>query len=149
MSVISLKSVINALRSEDRKVIVENNYYLQNIFDTYYIKADENEFVSVMNRLIEICVSCGDRELEDVIMDTLERGAGRNGIQNVDFEPLVKMFENEKYSDRLWNLVIILGGSLQPGYIDFLNSIETDDEFLKKEINDAVYELKYSKYDGL
>ena len=46
-------------------------------------------------------------------------------------------------------MVIILGGSLHPGYIDFLNNIETDDEFLKKEISDAVYELKYSKYDGL
>lgn len=59
------------------------------------------------------------------------------------------MFDSRKYSDRFWYIVIILGGSLQRGYIDFLNSIEIDDEFLKKEISDAVYELKYSKYDDL
>lgn len=47
MSAISLKGVINALRSRNRKVIIENNYYLQNIFDTYYVKTDKNELAAV------------------------------------------------------------------------------------------------------
>lgn len=149
MSIVSLKPYIAALNSGNMDTVIENTYYLRDIFDTYYLKADKNELVSVMNRLIEICVSCGDREVEEQIMDTLESGAGRNGIQNVDFTPLVKMFENEKYYDRLWHLVIILGSSLQPEYIEFLNGIEIDDAFLQKEIDDAIYELKYSKYDDL
>lgn len=140
MSILSLKNIVGALHSGDRRVIIEN---------TYYIEVYENELMSVMNRLIEICVSCGNRVLEDCIMDTLESGAGLSGIQNVNFSPLVKMFDSGKYSDRFWYLVIIIGGSLQIGYIDFLNSIEIDDEFLKKEISDAVYELKYSKYNDL
>ena len=149
MSLISLENIINALHFWDRGVIIESIDYLQDIFDTYYLKVDETELVSVMNRLIETCVSCGDRKMEEHIMDTLESGAGRNGIQNVNFAPLLKMFENEKYYDRLWHLVIILGGSLQPEYIDFLNGIENDDAFLLKEIDDAIYELKYSKYENL
>lgn len=149
MSIVSLKPYIAALNSGNMDTVIENTYYLQDIFDTYYLKVDQSELVSVMNRLIEICVSCGNGEIEDQIMDTLELGAGRNGIQNVDFDPLVKMFENEKNYDRLWHLVIILGGSLQPEYIEFLNNIKTNDTFLRKEIDDAVYELKYSKYDDL
>lgn len=47
MSAVSLKSVINALRSWNRKVIIENIYYLQNIFDTYYVKTDKNELAAV------------------------------------------------------------------------------------------------------
>lgn len=87
MSILSLKNIVGALHSGERRVIIENTYYLQDIFDTYYIEVDENEFMSVMNRLIEICVSCGDRELEDCIMDILESGAGLSDIQNVNFSP--------------------------------------------------------------
>lgn len=47
MSAVSLKSVINALCSWNRKVIIENIYYLQNIFDTYYVKTDKNELAVV------------------------------------------------------------------------------------------------------
>lgn len=47
MSAVSLKSVINALRSWNRKVIIENIYYLQNIFDTYCVKTDKNELAAV------------------------------------------------------------------------------------------------------
>ena len=143
MSIVSLKPYIAALNSENIDTVIENTYYLQDIFDTYYIKTDENEFAEVLSRLIEICVSCGDRETEDQLLDTIEIGAGRDGTERVDFEPLVKMFAKEEYSDRLWQLVIILGFSLQPQYIDFLNGIKTDDDFLKKEIADALTELKY------
>lgn len=149
MSLVSLKEYIAALNSGDMDTITENAWILKNIFDTYYYETDRNELATVLNRLIEICVHCKDRETAELLLDTIELGAGRNGTECVDFKPLIGMFEEEKYSDMLWQLVIILGFSLQPDYIEFLNSIETDDDFLKKEIADAVYELKYSNYNNL
>lgn len=145
MSFVSLKEYIAALNSGNIDTIIKNAYILQDIFDTYYHKTDKNELAAVLNRLIGICVHCKDRGTAELLLDTVERGAGREGTERVDFKPLIGMFEEEKYSDMLWQLVIILGYSLQPDYIEFLNGIETDDDFLKKEIADAVYELNYLK----
>ena len=49
---------------------------------------------------------------------------------------------NDNDIDYLWRVIIILGFSCQSQYIKVLQDIKTNDSFIKKEISDAIYELK-------
>ena len=144
-----MENILNKLKSNDKEMIFEAAELLLNIFDSYY-EWDAQDYITVMNAVVLKCTLPEineNREIFDELLDVLEIGAGKNGISSVNFEPLIDVFNNGQHSDLFERLVIILGFSLQPKYIDYLNSIDTDDSFVKKEINDAIFELKYSKYD--
>lgn len=138
----SINEIIEGLYSEDKAVILKNVWDLVSVFDSY-AKIDKSE--SAMNRLIELCTLEQDRDVLEQFLDIIEIGAVSQCAELVDFEPLVKMFAQNEYPDMMWRLVIILGFSCQPKYIDYLNSIETTDSFLLKEIKDAITELEYVK----
>ena len=142
------EEIINNLRSQEKDLIYKALYCLDNIFDSYY-QFNEQTFMTIMDSMISLCISpeiYEDRELFEELLGVLESSSGHNGIDKVNFDPLVELFGEKQFSDHLWRLVIILGFSLQPKYINFLESIITDDNFLKKEIADAIFELKHSRY---
>lgn len=147
-----IKDFITDLQSSDKDVLFDVTEQIINLFDSY-AKIDEHEYVMLMNSIILKCTACEiqeDRETFEHLLDALERGLTRvvhqDGVNVVNFEPLIEVFSNGQFSDIFDILVIILGYSLQPKYIDYLSTIETNDSSLKKEINDAIFELKYSKY---
>lgn len=138
----SIKEIIDGLYSENKSVILQNAWSLESVFDSY-AKIEENEFVTAMNRIIELCILEQDRNLLEQFLDILETGTVFQCSKLIDFEPLIKLFEKSENMDILWRLVIILGFSCQPQYIDYLNHIRTDDSVLLKEIKEAIWELEY------
>lgn len=139
--------IICSLQSHEKDVICEALNCLDNDF-TSYRQFDEQTFVTIMDSIISLCVSpeiYEDRELFEELLNILEAGTGHQISSNINFEPLVELFEREQFSAKLWQLAIILGFSYQPKYIDYLKSIETDDSVLQKEINDAILELEHVK----
>ncbi len=136
------------LQSVDKEVIFDVTERIINRFDSY-AKIDENEFIMLMNAIILKCTSNKiqeDREVFEHLLDALEMGVGRSGTAQVNFELLIEVFNNEEYTDIFDRLVIILGFSLQPKYVEYLSKINTNDSVLKKEINEAIFELNNSKY---
>lgn len=137
------------LNSSDKEVLFDVTEIIINTFDSY-AKIEAHENAMLMNSIILKCASPEiqeDRETFEHLLEALEMGVGRrDGTDLVNFEPLIEVFSNGQFSDIFFILVIILGASHQPKYIDYLSAIETDDSSLKKEIDDAVFELKYSKY---
>ena len=145
---IEIENYIANLNSSDKEVLFDVTEQIIDLFDSYD-KIDAHEFMMLMNSIILKCTSREiqeDRETFEHLLDALERGVGRTGSNLVNFEPLIEVFNNGQFSDIFDVLVIILGFSLQPKYIDYLSAIETNDSSLKKEINDAIFELKHSKY---
>lgn len=139
--------ILNKLKSKDKEMIFEASEQLLNIFDSYY-KWNEQDYITVMNAVILICTLpevYEDKKTFEELMDVLHMGAGKNGTELVNFDPLIDIFANGRHSELFDQLIIILGYSCQPEYIDYLNSIDTDSDFLQKEIKDAVYELTYFK----
>ena len=139
--------IISSLQSHEKDVICEALNCLDNDFISYY-QFDEQTFVTIMDSIISLCVSpeiYADSDLFEELLDVLEAGAGHQMSSCVNFDPLVELFEREQFSDKMWHLAIILGYSYQPKYIDYLNSITTDDSVLRKEIDDAILELEHAK----
>ena len=136
------------LQSADKDVIFDVTERIINRFDSYD-KIDEHEFIMLMNAIILKCISNKiqeDRAVFEHLLDALEMGVGRSGTAQVNFEPLIEIFNNKEYTDIFDRLVIILGFSLQPKYVEYLSKINTNDSVLKKEINEAIFELNNSKY---
>lgn len=136
------------LQSADKDVIFDVTERIINRFDSYD-KIDEHEFIMLMNAIILKCTSNiiqEDREVFEHLLDALEMGVGRSGTAQVNFEPLIEIFNNEEHTDIFDRLVIILGFSLQPKYVEYLSKINTNDSVLKKEIDEAIFELNHSKY---
>lgn len=147
-----IENFIVDFNSSDKEALFDVTEQIKNLFASY-AKIDEHEYVMLMNSIVLKCTSREiqeNREIFENLLDALERGLTRvvhqDGVNVVNFEPLIEVFSNGQFSDIFDILVIILGYSLQPKYIDYLSTIETNDSSLKKEINDAIFELKYSKY---
>lgn len=146
-AIIFMEDIVEKLKSDDKEVIFEAAEILNNIFDSYY-KWNEQDYIAVMNAVILKCTLPEineDRKIFEKLLDVLEIGGGKIITDSVNYDPLIEVFNNERNFDIFDQLVIILGFSYQPKYIDYLNSIKTDSSFLQKEINDAIFELKYFK----
>lgn len=138
---VSIDDIKEKLKFGNPKIIFDINEYVQTLFDSYY-SINEDDFVIIMNLLVNLCIRFKyDRDLTLQLLETLEIGVGRQGTNHVKFEPLVELL-NDNDIDYLWRVIIILGFSCQSQYIKVLQDIKTNDSFIKKEISDAIYELK-------
>lgn len=139
----SINDIKEKLKSGNKKIIFDITAYIQTLFDSYY-NINEDDFIIIMNLLVELCVKFRyDRDLVFQLLETLEIGVGRQGTEHVIFEPLVELL-NENDIDYLWRVIIILGFSCQSKFVKVLQDIKTNDCFIKKEICEAIYELKKS-----